>query len=48
MTPVAWPFFARNSVPAALAYGANPPPGTGIGPDATLKFDLELVKINTQ
>lgn len=35
-------------VPAALAYGANPPPGTGIGPDATLKFDLELVKINTQ
>jgi len=39
---------AIDGAPAALAYGANPPPGTGIGPDATLKFDLELVKINTQ
>jgi len=34
-------------VPAALAYGANPPPGTGIGPDSTLKFDLELLKVTT-
>jgi len=34
-------------VPAALAYGANPPPGTGIGPDSTLKFELELLKVTT-
>ncbi|MBS0419496.1 MAG: FKBP-type peptidyl-prolyl cis-trans isomerase [Proteobacteria bacterium] len=32
-------------VPAALAYGANPPPGTGIGPESTLKFELELLKV---
>jgi len=32
-------------IPAALAYGANPPPGSGIGPNADLIFEIELVRV---
>ena len=32
-------------IPAKLAYSSNPPPGSGIPPDATLKFDVELVGV---
>ena len=32
-------------IPAALAYGASPPPGSGIGPNAVLLFDVELLKV---
>lgn len=32
-------------VPANLAYGATPPPGSQIGPNAPLIFDLELVDV---
>lgn len=33
-------------IPAKLAYGANPPPGSGIGPNADLVFEVELLKVN--
>lgn len=35
----------RLLIPAALAYGANPPQGSGIPANADLVFDIELVKI---
>lgn len=35
----------RLVIPAAMAYGANPPSGSGIGANADLVFDVELVAI---
>ncbi len=35
----------RLLIPAAEAYGANPPAGSGIPANADLVFDIELVKI---
>lgn len=35
----------RLIIPANLAYGANPPAGSGIPANAALVFDIELVKI---
>jgi FKBP-type peptidyl-prolyl cis-trans isomerase len=35
----------RLLVPAALAYGANPPAGSGIPPNADLVFDITLHKV---
>lgn len=35
----------RLLIPASLAYGANPPQGSGIPANADLVFDIELVKI---
>lgn len=35
----------RLLIPAALAYGANPPGGSGIPANADLVFDIEIVKI---
>ena len=35
----------RLLIPAELAYGANPPSGSGIPANAALVFDIELVKI---
>lgn len=35
----------RLIIPANLAYGANPPQGSGIPANAALVFDIELVKI---
>lgn len=35
----------RLLIPAALAYGANAPQGSGIPANADLVFDIELVKI---
>lgn len=36
----------RLLIPAALAYGSNPPYGSGIPADADLVFDIELVSID--
>ena len=33
-------------IPAELAYGANPPPGSGIPADAALVFTVDLVKVD--
>ncbi|MEN9338983.1 MAG: hypothetical protein RIQ62_295 [Bacteroidota bacterium] len=33
-------------IPSPLAYGKNPPPGSGIEPNSVLIFDIELLKIN--
>ena len=33
------------TIPADQAYGANPPPGSGIPPDAALVFDVELLAV---
>ena len=33
----------RLTIPAELAYGANPRPGSGIPPNAMLVFDIELI-----
>jgi len=35
----------RLFIPAAKAYGATPPPGSGIPANADLVFDIELVSI---
>ena len=35
----------RLLIPAALAYGATPPQGSGIPANADLVFDIELIKI---
>jgi FKBP-type peptidyl-prolyl cis-trans isomerase len=35
----------RLIIPADLAYGANPPQGSGIPPNAALVFDIELIQI---
>jgi FKBP-type peptidyl-prolyl cis-trans isomerase len=35
----------RLIIPAALAYGSNPPPGTPIQPGSTLVFTVELLSI---
>lgn len=35
----------RLLIPASLAYGANPPAGSGIPANADLVFDIELVSI---
>jgi len=32
-------------IPGDLAYGANPPQGSGIPANATLTFDIELVDV---
>jgi FKBP-type peptidyl-prolyl cis-trans isomerase len=32
-------------IPAALAYGANPPPGSGISANADLIFEIELISV---
>ena len=36
----------RLLIPAAQAYGSNPPYGSGIPADANLVFDIELIAIN--
>jgi FKBP-type peptidyl-prolyl cis-trans isomerase len=36
----------RLLIPAAKAYGSNPPYGSGIPADADLVFDIELVSID--
>jgi FKBP-type peptidyl-prolyl cis-trans isomerase len=36
----------RLLIPAAMAYGANPPPGSGIPANADLVFDIVLVSID--
>ncbi len=36
----------RLLIPAAMAYGSNPPYGSGIPADADLVFDIELVSID--
>lgn len=33
-------------IPAAMAYGANPPPGSGIPPNADLVFVVDLVSVD--
>ncbi len=38
----------RLLIPAALAYGANPPAGSGIPANADLVFDIELMVIDKQ
>jgi FKBP-type peptidyl-prolyl cis-trans isomerase len=35
----------RLLIPASLAYGANPPQGSGIPANADLVFDVQLIKI---
>ncbi len=36
----------RLFIPAAMAYGANPPTGSGIPANAALVFDISLLKVN--
>lgn len=36
----------RLVIPADMAYGATPPPGSGIPPNAALVFDVELVAVD--
>lgn len=38
----------RLLIPASLAYGANPPPGSGIPSNADLVFDIEILSISQQ
>jgi FKBP-type peptidyl-prolyl cis-trans isomerase len=35
----------RILIPAAQAYGENPPPGSSIPPNADLVFDIELIEV---
>jgi FKBP-type peptidyl-prolyl cis-trans isomerase len=35
----------RLLIPADMAYGATPPPGSGIPPNADLVFDVTLHKV---
>lgn len=35
----------RLTIPHQLAYGGNPPAGSGIPPNASLTFDIELLSI---
>lgn len=35
----------RLLIPASMAYGANPPPNSGIPPNADLVFDIQLIKV---
>jgi FKBP-type peptidyl-prolyl cis-trans isomerase FkpA len=35
----------RIRIPSKLAYGASPPPGSPIPPNADLEFDVEVVKV---
>jgi len=37
--------FRRAIVPPSLAYGANPPTGSGIGVNETLVFEIELLGV---
>ena len=37
----------RFSIPGALAYGSRPPPGSGIPPDATLVFLVDLISVGS-
>lgn len=36
----------RLVIPASMAYGANPPSGSGIPANADLVFDVELISVN--
>jgi FKBP-type peptidyl-prolyl cis-trans isomerase FkpA len=38
----------RLVIPADLAYGANPPQGSNIPPNAALVFDIELVSVENK
>ncbi|HMT35931.1 MAG TPA: FKBP-type peptidyl-prolyl cis-trans isomerase, partial [Chitinophagaceae bacterium] len=35
-------------IPSHLAYGQNGPPGSKIGPNEVLLFDVELIQINPE
>ena len=37
--------FRRAIIPPSLAYGANPPPGSGIAVNETLVFEIELLAV---
>ncbi|HTH28241.1 MAG TPA: FKBP-type peptidyl-prolyl cis-trans isomerase [Sphingobium sp.] len=38
----------RVWIPAKLAYGSNPPPGSGIPADAPLQFDIRLLEFKSR
>lgn len=38
----------RVSIPAKLAYGESPPPGSGIPANAPLQFDIKLIEFKTR
>lgn len=35
------------TIPPELAYGSNPPPNSGISPNATLHFTVQLLSVST-